>query len=165
MFWRQSTRLVLACCATIVVGALAISTASAQTPCGNPLRANCEVPGSPPQGHYLGSDSAGRVGFVLARSGQAFTVHDFHFTNKCAVGDTRDTTVRTFQLGPRGRLRLRTAGGITVNGSVYRAFTGNLFSPSPFGNGVGGYAHGTVRVHTATCDSGTLRFNAPWVGA
>jgi hypothetical protein len=155
----------LACPATIVATALAVSSASAEAPCGNPLKPNCQVPGGPPPGKYAGSESAGKVRFVLAHSGGALTIRKFQFASKCASGLT--TIAEALHVGPRHGFRLSTAGGITVTGSVYRAFTGDLFEPQPpkpFRNGISGYAHGVVRVHTATCDSGELRFSATWAG-
>jgi hypothetical protein len=130
-----------------------MSSACASVPCGpTDVRANCQLPGSPPPGRYEGSDSVGKVRFVLMAGPETLKIRGFLFAG------------RTVHVGSRHRSRLN-ASGITISGSVYRAFIGDFFRQSPLGPGISGYAHGVVRVHTATCDSEALPFTATWAGS
>lgn len=111
----------------------------------------------PPAGVYTGADKAGVVRFTLSRhpaTGQhgspALVIRGFSFADRCTAGVTRIT--HSITVGPHFRFAFR-GGAITVRGSFVRVFTGDLFQkPS-------GVAKGTVRLHTAACDSGTLSFH------
>lgn len=141
------------------------------SPCaGSPtVVAGSKQPGPPPTGRYFGSDKAGTVSFTLyavkhrgGRSHVTLWIRDFHFASKCAASGT--PVPERMRVGSRRTFRWGNASGITVSGSIYRAFTGDLFSGPPgLPAGVWGVADGIVRLRTATCDSGRLKFTARWI--
>jgi hypothetical protein len=136
----------------LLVGLAVLSTASAVAV----ARTVPTTGGAPETTHYRGSDAAGQVTFkvhdLYAGNGPVY-VYGFSFANSCS---TSATMVKA-HMSANGTFHFHyAANGITVAGQLHRKLvTSGSEVLVKFSN-----AGGTVRVHTATCDSGVLRFTA-----
>lgn len=112
--------------------------------------------GSPETTSYSGSDPAGKVTFtahdLYAGSGPVY-VFAFKFTTKCSA---KATTVAGRMLTDKSYRFHYKAHAITIAGQLHKSL---VKSGSAY------FVHfqkadGSVRLHTARCDSGTMKFTA-----
>ena len=118
--------------------------------------------GAPETTHYNGSDGAGKVTFKvhgLYAGNPPVYVFAFRFANKCSARGTAVTAQLKANRAHAHALTYRfhyAANGITIAGRLHEQLTndaGAILRSFP-------RAVGTVRIKTAACDSGTLKFTA-----